>query len=95
MPEAKPSRFALIILATICITYIVENFLRSTAGALTPVLMAELGVSYGALVDSTGSYFTSNRLMLVGAFLVPLLMTGVDESYGGIKKKLAAPQIIR
>jgi len=59
-----------------------------------------LGISllspvYGALVDSTGSYFTSNLLMLVGAFLVPLLMTNVDESYGGIKKKLAAPQVIR
>lgn len=56
-----------------------------------------LGISllspvYGALVDSTGSYFTSNMLMLVGAFHVPLLMTNVDESYGGIKKKLAAPR---
>jgi MFS family permease len=59
-----------------------------------------LGISllspvYGALVDSTGSYFTSNMLMLVGAFLVPLLMTNVDESYGGVKKKLAALQVIR
>jgi len=95
MPEAMTSRFAVIILATICITYIVENFLRSAAGALTPVLINELGVSYGALVDSPGSYFTSNMLMLVGAFHVPLLITNVDESYGGIKKKLAASQAIR
>jgi len=39
----KAPRFAFILLITLCITYIVENFLRSTAGALTPILINELG----------------------------------------------------
>lgn len=119
MTEAKTSRFAVIILATICITYLVENFLRSAAGALTPVLMDELGVSYGAMGLLTTAFFLTYGLMqipagimgdtigprktiiwstavtVIGAFLVPLLITDVDECYGGIKKRLAVPQVIR
>ena len=65
MPEAKTSKFAVIILATICITYIVENFLRSAAGALTPVLMDELGVSYGAMGLLTTAFFLTYGLMQI------------------------------
>ena len=37
--------FPLLILATICISYFVENYLRSAASALTPVLIIELQTS--------------------------------------------------
>ncbi len=39
----KQRRLALMILAAVCLTYFVENFLRSAASALTPVLIVELG----------------------------------------------------
>lgn len=63
----KTSRFAIIILATICITYIVENFLRSAAGALTPVLIQELGVTYGAMGFLTSAFFLVYGLMQIPA----------------------------
>ena len=45
----KSRYYAVILLASICVTYFVENFLRSTAGALTPILIQELGLSHGAM----------------------------------------------
>lgn len=63
----KTSRFAIILLATICVTYIVENFLRSAAGALTPVLIQELGVSYGAMGFLTSAFFLIYGLMQIPA----------------------------
>ncbi len=39
---------------------------------------------YGALVDYSGSYTVSNVLVLVGALFVPIIMTKVDECYGGL-----------
>ncbi len=63
----KTSRFAIILLATICITYIVENFLRSAAGALTPVLIEELGVTYGAMGFLTSAFFLVYGIMQIPA----------------------------
>ena len=40
-----------------------------------------------ALVDSTGSYYVSNVLVLIGAFMVPVIMLRVDESYGGLPNR--------
>ena len=63
----KTSRFAIILLATICVTYIVENFLRSAAGALTPVLIDELQVSYGAMGFLTSAFFLIYGVMQIPA----------------------------
>jgi MFS family permease len=71
----KASRFALIILTTLCITYIVENFLRSAAGALTPVLISELGITHGAMGLLTTAFFLVYGLMQVPAGLL-------GDSYG-------------
>ena len=57
--------FPLILLTTICITYFVENFLRSAAGALTPILIEELGISHGAMGMLISAYFFVYGLMQV------------------------------
>ncbi|MCX6643257.1 MAG: MFS transporter [Candidatus Bathyarchaeota archaeon] len=59
----KQARTASIILATICITYFVENFLRSAASALTPVLIQELGISRGAMGLLITGYFLIYGIM--------------------------------
>jgi sugar phosphate permease len=51
-----------------------------------------LGISvlspvYGMLVDGTGSYYLSNIMVLIGAFLVPIIMLRVEESYGGLPNR--------
>jgi len=66
----KASRFALILLVTLCITYIVENFLRSAAGALTPVLINELGITHGAMGLLTSAFFLVYGLMQIPAGLL-------------------------
>ena len=49
LPLADQRNYAYVLLATICVTYFVENFLRSAAGALTPILIVELGISHGSM----------------------------------------------
>ncbi len=49
IPVEKSRYYAFILLASICVTYFVENFLRSSAGALTPILIQELDISHGAM----------------------------------------------
>lgn len=66
----KASGFALILLTTLCLTYIVENFLRSAAGALTPVLINELGITHGAMGLLTTAFFLVYGLMQVPAGLL-------------------------
>ena len=44
----KPRQFVLI-LATLCLTYFLENFLRNSASALSPILIKELGISLGEM----------------------------------------------
>jgi predicted MFS family arabinose efflux permease len=57
--------YALILLATICVTYFVENFLRSSAGALTPILIQELGISHGSMGLLISAYFFVYGLMQI------------------------------
>jgi MFS family permease len=71
----KASGFALVLLTTLCLTYIVENFLRSAAGALTPVLITELGITHGAMGLLTTAFFLVYGLMQVPAGLL-------GDSYG-------------
>ncbi len=56
-------RLALTILAAVCLTYYVENFLRSAASALTPVLITELGISRGAMGFLITGYFLIYGIM--------------------------------
>ncbi|MBN2336882.1 MFS transporter [Candidatus Bathyarchaeota archaeon] len=59
----KSRHYAVLLLATICVTYFVENFLRSAAGALTPILIEELGISHGAMGLLISAYFFVYGLM--------------------------------
>lgn len=61
----KKSYYPLMLLTTICITYFVENFLRSAAGALTPILIEELGISHGAMGMLISAYFFVYGVMQV------------------------------
>jgi len=49
--------YAYVLLVTICVTYFVENFLRSAAGALTPILIQELGISHGSMGLLISAFF--------------------------------------
>jgi len=60
----------LILLVTICIAYFVENFLRSAAGALTPILIKELGINHGAMGLLISAYYFVYGLMQVPAGLL-------------------------
>lgn len=44
----KRGRYSLLILVAVFLTYFIENFLRSAPSALSPILIEELGLSYGA-----------------------------------------------
>ncbi|MFH1179004.1 MAG: MFS transporter [Candidatus Bathyarchaeota archaeon] len=61
----KKSYYPLILLTTICVTYFVENFLRSAAGALTPILIEELNISHGAMGMLISAYFFVYGVMQV------------------------------
>lgn len=63
MPLEKSRYYVAILLASICVTYFVENFLRSAAGALTPILIDELGISHGAMGLLVSAYFFVYGLM--------------------------------
>ncbi len=55
------------ILAAVCLTYFVENFLRSAASALTPVLITELGITRGAMGLLITGYFLIYGIMQLPA----------------------------
>jgi MFS family permease len=59
----KQRQLALTILATISVTYLVENFLRSASSALTPVLIQELGISRGAMGLLITAYYLIYGIM--------------------------------
>lgn len=61
----KSRHYALILLATISVTYFVENFLRSAAGALTPILIEELNISHGSMGMLISAYFFIYGVMQV------------------------------
>ena len=74
MGMEKRNWFALIILATISITYFVENFLRTAASALTPVLIVELGINKGTMGLLISAYFLIYGLMQIPAGIFTDLM---------------------
>jgi len=62
------------ILATISVTYLVENFLRSAASALTPVLIEELNITRGAMGLLITAYFLIYGIMqFPSGFLASIL----------------------
>jgi len=70
----KQERIALMILAAICLTYFVENFLRNAASALTPVLITDLGISRGAMgLLITGYYLIYGIMQLPAGVLADIL----------------------
>ena len=72
--------YALILLATICVTYLVENFLRSAAGALTPILIGELGISHGSMGLLISAFF-----FVYGVMQIP---SGILSDALGAKKTI-------
>jgi MFS family permease len=62
--------YPVVLLVAICITYFVENFLRSAAGALTPILIEELRISHGAMGMLISAYFFVYGLMQVPSGLL-------------------------
>jgi predicted MFS family arabinose efflux permease len=58
-------RYAVVILAVLILTYFTENFLRSAPSALSPILIEELGLSYGMMGILFSSYFFLYALMQV------------------------------
>ncbi len=70
----KQRQIGLLILATISVTYLVENFLRSAASALTPVLIEELSITRGAMGFLITGYFLIYGIMQFPAgFLANIL----------------------
>ena len=70
----KQRQIGLVILATISVTYLVENFLRSAASALTPVLIEELAITRGAMGFLITGYFLIYGVMQFPAgFLANIL----------------------
>lgn len=58
-------KYAWVILAVVILTYFIENFLRSAPSALSPILIEELGLSYGMAGVLFSSYFFLYALMQV------------------------------
>jgi MFS family permease len=70
----KQRQIGLVILATISVTYLIENFLRSAASALTPVLIDELSITRGAMGFLITGYFLIYGVMQFPAgFLANIL----------------------
>jgi predicted MFS family arabinose efflux permease len=59
--------FALVILGSICVTYYVENFLRTAASALSPVLIVELGINKGTMGLLISAYALVYGIMQIPA----------------------------
>jgi MFS family permease len=74
----KNRYYAVILLASISVTYFVENFLRSAAGALTPILIDELGISHGAMGLLVSAYFFVYGLMQLPSGIL-------SDTFGGKK----------
>ena len=63
--RGERGRYAVVILAVLTLTYFTENFLRSAPSALSPILIDELGLSYGMAGVLFSSYFFLYALMQV------------------------------
>lgn len=63
----KKQSFALILLASICVTYFGENFLKAAASALSPVLIVELGINKGTMGLLITAFFIIYGIMQIPA----------------------------
>ncbi len=63
----RKSWFTLVLLATICVTYYVENFLKTAASALSPVLITELGINKGTMGLLITAFFIIYGIMQIPA----------------------------
>jgi sugar phosphate permease len=61
----ETSRYGLLILATVSITYFTENFLRSGPSALSPILIEEFGLTHGVAGLLFSSYFFLYALLQI------------------------------
>jgi len=61
----ETSRYGLLILATVCITYFTENFLRAGPSALSPILIEEFGLTHGVAGLLFSSYFFLYALLQI------------------------------
>jgi MFS family permease len=59
--------FALVLLSSICVTYFGENFLKTAASALSPVLINELGINKGTMGLMITAFFIIYGLMQIPA----------------------------
>ena len=64
-PLGRISRYGVAILAITCVTYFIENLLRTAPSALTPILIEELSLTYGMAGALISSYFLLYALMQV------------------------------
>ncbi len=72
MGEQK--QIGLFILGTISVTYLIENFLRSAASALTPVLIEQLAITRGAMgFLITGYYLIYGVMQFPAGFFANIL----------------------
>ncbi len=55
------------ILASVCVNYFIENFLRTAPSALSPILIESLGISYGVMGLLLSSYSLLYSVMQVPA----------------------------
>lgn len=65
--KGQESRYGLIILASVCVNYFLENFLRVAPSALSPVLIEELGITHGMAGLLISSYSVLYSAMQVPA----------------------------
>jgi len=61
----ETSRYGLLILATVSITYFTENFLRAGPSALSPILIEEFGLTHGVAGLLFSSYFFLYALLQI------------------------------
>lgn len=61
----ETSRYGLLILATVSITYFTENFLRAGPSALSPIIIEEFGLTYGIAGLLFSSYFFLYAVMQI------------------------------
>ncbi len=61
------NRYGLVILASVCVNYFIENFLRTAPSALSPILIESLGISYGVMGLLLSSYSLLYSVMQVPA----------------------------
>ncbi len=74
MISKNQSRQTILILATLCVTYFVENFLRSAASSLSPVLIAELGITLGQMGLLITAFFLIYGIMQLPAGLLSSIL---------------------